>query len=137
MALGATIIRICICEAEPEESPEVHVPQLFCQACSLWPAIRAETDAGGDRSPDCAGWTPLTGLGAVAPEKGWGLAEKLGTRAFRRAAVRALVSARGLSDQLFKAGLWRFSAFQLFLDVGREESQAAADFLTEAPDVET
>ena len=40
MAATPCGIRVCvICEAFRVDSPQLHVPQLFCRVRSLWPAI--------------------------------------------------------------------------------------------------
>ena len=36
------------------EALELHVPQLFCPACHLWPAVRELASAGDQLFP---GWT--------------------------------------------------------------------------------
>ena len=64
-------------------------------------------------------------------------AEKLGAHAFRKGAARAILGAGGSFAQPLRADQWHSSAYQLYLDLGREESQAAADGLIEPSDVET
>ena len=97
------------------------------------------TNSVQDKSVQIAsqvGWARvLSELRALAREHGWGRAE-LGTHVSRRGAARAILSAGGSFAQLLKAGQRRSAAYQLYLDLGRQESQAAADILFEASDVE-
>ena len=120
MATGPEITGRCICEAFREEFLELHVPRFFCLICSSWPAIRAKTEEGEDLFPGCTGRGGLTELRAVARQQGWGRAAKLGAHAFRRGAARAILSSGGSFAQLLKGGQWYSSAYQRYLDLGRE-----------------
>ena len=136
MAAGATMVRCCICADYPADSLELHVPQLFCPVCSLWPAIRASVATGGELFPAWSGKRVLSELRAFAGSRQWDRAGRLGTHAFRRGAARAILKAGGSFAQLLRAGQWHSSAYKLYLDLGREESQAVAEVLIEASDGE-
>ena len=58
----------------------------------------------------------------------------MGTLSLRRGATRAILETGGPFSQLLRSGKWRPSAFQLYLDLGCEESQAIAPVLIEASD---
>ena len=80
------------------------------------------------------GWTGkkvLTELRSFAGLKGWRGASRLGIHSCRRGAVRAIREAGGPFSQLLRSGLWHSSAYQLYLDLGHEESRAVASMLIE------
>ena len=60
----------------------------------------------------------------------------MGAHPFRRGAARAILSVGGTFAQLLEAGQWHSSAYQLYIDLGREGPQAVADIRIEASDVE-
>ena len=118
MAARATIARGCIRGECPQGSLELHVPQHFFQACSLWPAIRARTDAGAELFPGWAGKKVLAELRAFLRRHGWDNAERLGTLSVLQGAARAILSAGGTFAQLLNAGQRRFSAYQQGREAG-------------------
>ena len=64
------------------------------------------------------------------------VAGRLGARAFRRGAARAILGAGGSFSQLPRTEQWRSSAYQLYLDLGHEESRAMASITVDASDGE-
>ena len=60
----------------------------------------------------------------------------MGTHSLRRGAARAILEATGSFSLLLRLGRWHSSAFQLYLDLWREESRAMAPILVEASDDE-
>ena len=55
------------------------------------------------------------------------------THTFRRGAARAILEA-GVFSQLLRSGRWHSSAYELYVDLGREETRAGASLLIEASD---
>ena len=68
--------------------------------------------------------------------KGWRGAGRLGAHSFRGGAARAILEAGGPFSQLPLSGQWRPSAYQLYLDLGHEESGSMASITAEVPDDE-
>ena len=58
----------------------------------------------------------------------------MATHFSRRVAARAILEVGGSFPQPSLSGQWRTSAFQLYLNLGREDSRAVASMLTEASD---
>ena len=76
----------------------------------------------------------LSELRYFAEGREWPRATKLGTHSFRRGAARAILEAGGSFSQLLRSGQWRSAAYQLYLDLGREEANAMASVLVEGSD---
>ena len=113
-------------------SLKLHMSRLFCPARSLWPAITQKVATG---EPLFAGWAArrvLQGLRVlpstrIGPREGaW-----LPTRSVWGAA-RAILEAGVFSSQLLRSGQWHSSAYELYVDLGREETRAGASLLIEA-----
>ena len=115
MAGGSKLVRVCICEHYDQDTLELHVPQLFCPVCQLWPAIRRLAATGEQLAPWRTGKKVLTDLRAFGESREWRKAGRLGTQSFRRGAAWAVLEAGGFFSQLLRAGRWRSSAYQLFL----------------------
>ena len=126
MAHGSRLARVRICETYAREAAELHIPQLFCSACQLWPAITRLAHAGAFLFPNWTAKGVLLELRSLARARGWTQANRLGTRSCQRGAARAILEAGGSLSQLLRAGQWRSSAFRLHLDVGQEETNAAS-----------
>ena len=47
MASGSRLVRACTCDEYAGDSLELHIPQLLCLVCQLWPAIRQRAPVGG------------------------------------------------------------------------------------------
>ena len=60
---GSKLTRACICEVYAPDALELHVPQLLCPFCYLWPAVRRLAAAGGKLFPGRAGKKALTAPG--------------------------------------------------------------------------
>ena len=60
----------------------------------------------------------------------------MGTHSLRRGAARAILETAGSFSRLLRLGRWHSSAFQLYLDLWREESQAITSIMIEASDDE-
>ena len=136
MAAGSRLIRACICDEYASDSLELHIPQLLCPVCQLWPAIRQRAPVGGALFEGWTGKRVLSELRFFAEGRGWPRANKLGTHSFRRGAARAILEAGGSFSQLLRSGQWHSSAYQLYLDLGHEEATAMASVLVEASDDE-
>ena len=91
---------------------------------------------GADLHPAWGRGEVLTDTRAFACQRELDRAERFGTNSSCRGAAGSTLSAGGTSAQLLEAGQWRSSAYRLYLDLGREESQEAAAILIEVPDVE-
>ena len=117
-------------------SLELHIPQLLCRVCQLWPAIRQRASVGYPPFPGWAGKRVLTDLRAFAGAWNCSRGDKLGTRSFRRGDARAIKEVGGSCTQLLRSGQWRSSAYQLYLDLGHEEANAMASVLVEGSDDE-
>ena len=102
----------------------------------MWPAVRQPASAGEQPFPVRAGKKVLAELRGIAELKGWRGAGRLGTHSSRRGAARAILEAGGSLSQLLRAGHWRASAHQLYLDLGHEEARALAAITVEASDDE-
>ena len=116
------------------EPIELHIPQLLCLVRQLWPAIRKRAAVGEPPSPGRAGKKVLTEPRALAGARNWPRGDRLGTHSFRRRAARAILEAGGSSSQLLRSGHWRPSAYQLYLDLGREGANAMASVFVEGSD---
>ena len=66
MATGFRLVRVCTCEDYMGGSLELHIPQLLCPVCQLWPAIRQRASVGDPPLPGWAGRKVLTELRAFA-----------------------------------------------------------------------
>ena len=55
MAGGPRLIRVCIREEYAPDALELHVHQLFCPVCQLWPSVRQLASAGEQLFPGWAG----------------------------------------------------------------------------------
>ena len=76
-------------------------------------------------------------LRAFRTAKSWRSAEIMGTHSLRRGGeTRAIIEAGGSFARLLRSGHWRFSAFQLHLDLGKEGSRVMASMLIDASDDE-
>ena len=82
--------------------------------------------------PGWAGKKVLAELRGFADLKEWRGSGRLGTHSFRRGAARATLEAGASFSQLLRSCHWRSSACQRYLDLGREESRAAASIIVEA-----
>ena len=51
MAARSRLVRVCICEEYMRESLELHIPQLLCPVCQIWPAKRQRVAEGEPRLP--------------------------------------------------------------------------------------
>ena len=132
MAGGSVLERVRICEDYAPEALELHVPQLSCPVCQLWPAVRELASAG---EPVFSGWrgkNVLTELRGFADLRGWHGGSRLGTHSSRRSAARAIFGAGGSISQPRRSRQWHSSAHQLHLDLGREEFGAMASIMVEA-----
>ena len=136
MASGSRLVRTCICDEYADDSLELHIPQLLCPVCQLWPAIRQRASVGEALFEGWAGKRVLSDLRDFAMGREWPRATKLGTHSFRRGAARAILEAGDSFSQLLRSGQWRSSAYQLYLDLGREEANAMASVLVEGSDDE-
>ena len=125
---------MCICEEYAQDALELNAPQLFCPVSQLWPAIRQLAATGEQLFPGWAGKDVLTELRAFGDPREWRGAGRLGNHSFRRGAARVDLEAGGAFYQLLRAGQWRSSAYQLYLDLSFEESKAVASILVEASD---
>ena len=114
------------------EAMELHVPQLFCQACLLWLARTQFARAGERLFPNWTARSVLNELRRFARAKAWRNADKLGTRPLRKGAARAFLGAGGSFSRLLRSDNGVFAAFQPYLDMGREEKQAVASVLLDA-----
>ena len=136
MAAGSRMVRVCVCEDYAQDSLELHVPQLYCPVCHLWPAVCRIAAIGQLIFPTWTGKLVLTELPSVAHFGGWAQASKLGTRSVRRGAARAFLEARGSFSQRLRAGQWHLSAYKLYLGMGREETTAVSSLPADASDDE-
>ena len=134
MATGSRMARACICEDYSPASLELHIPQLLCPVCQLWPAIRQRVPVGGALFEGWTGKRVLAELRYFAEGREWPRAARLGTHSFRRGAARAILDAGGSFAQLLRSGQWHSSAYQLYLDLGHEEATAMASVLVEGSD---
>ena len=78
----------------------------------------------------------LSELRDFAAGREWPREGKLGPHSFRRGAARAILEAGASFSQRLRSGQWRSSAYQLYLDLGREEASAMASALVEGSDDE-
>ena len=136
MAGGSKPTSVCICEEYAPDAVELHAPQPFRPVCQPRPAVRRLASAGEQLFPGCAGEKALAELREFEELKDWREAGRLGAHSFRRGAARAILEAGGSFSQLPRSGQWRSSAYQLYLDLGHEESRAMASIMVEAPDDE-
>ena len=136
MATGSRLVRACICEEYSLDSLELHIPQLLCPVCQLWPAIRQQAPVGGALFEGWTGKRVLAELRYFAEGREWPRANRLGTHSFRRGAARAILEAGGSFAQLLRPGQWHSSAYQLYRDLGHEEATAMASVLAEGSDDE-
>ena len=136
MAAGSRMVRVCVCEEYAQGSLELHVPQLYCPLCHLWPAICRIAAIGQPFCPTWTGELVLAELRSLARAGGWAQASNLGTHSVRRGAARAILEAGGSFPQLLGAGQWHSSAYKLYLDMGREETTAVSSLLADASDDE-
>ena len=67
---------------------------------------------------DCSGI--LQELWALAQLGDWPQGERMGAHSFRKRAVRAILEPGCSFSQLLRPGQWNSSAYQLYLDLGRE-----------------
>ena len=66
MAAGSRMVGVCVCEHYAQGSLELHVPQLYCPVCHLWPAICRIAAIGQPLFPTWAGKLVLTKLRSLA-----------------------------------------------------------------------
>ena len=104
MAAVSTIARAYACEACPQGSPDLHVPQRVCPVSAMWPAIVKWVCAGGPLFTLWAGEEVLQEMRAVARAREWVRAEEPVAISLRRGAVRAILEAGGAFAQLPKSG---------------------------------
>ena len=136
MAAGSRLVRACICDEYTRDSLELHIPQLLCPVCQLWTAIRQKTPVGEPLFPGWNGKRVLSELRDFAAGREWPRGGKLGTHSFRRGDARAILEAGVSFSQLLRSGQWHSSAYQLYLDLGREKASAMASALAEGSDDE-
>ena len=128
------MIEKCRCEKYLDGSLEIHAPQMFCPAFTLWENARRRVRAGENIFPGFTGPGFTEKLGSTAGRYGWEKAGGLEPRGIRRGAARAISDAGASVAQLLRAGQWRSSAYSLFLDLGVEETKAMASILIGASD---
>ena len=73
-------------------------------------------------------------LRSFAQTQYWQQGSRMGTHSLRRGAARAILESGGPFFQLLRSGQWPSSAYELCLDLGREETGAVASILIEASD---
>ena len=66
----------------------------------------------------------------------WRGASRLGAHSIRRGAAGAIREAGFFPPQLLRPGQWRSSAYQLYLELGREESRTIDPIMVEAAEGE-
>ena len=66
MAGGSKLARARTCEDYAPDALELHVPQLLCPACQLWPAVRELASAGEHLLPERPGKKVLSELRGFA-----------------------------------------------------------------------
>ena len=132
MARDSKLVRVCICEQYAQDALELHAPQLSCPVCQMWPAIRQLAATGGQLFSGWAGKKISTELRSFGESRERHGAGRLGTHSCRRRAARAMLEAGGSFSQLLRAGQWRSSAYQLYLDLSSEDPQAVTSIWVEA-----
>ena len=100
------------------------------------PAVAGDSREGPRAFEGWAGKRVLSDLRGFAAGREWPRAAELGTHSLRRGAARAILEAGGSFSKLLRSGQWRPSAYQLYLDLGREEASAMASVLVEGSDDE-
>ena len=131
MAGGSKLIRACICGEYSPDALELRAPQLSCAVCQLWPAVGRFASAGEQPFLGWPGEKVPAELRGFVELKEWHGAGRLGAHFFWRGATRAILEVGGPFFQLRRSGLWRSSAYHLFLDLGHEESRAMAPITVE------
>ena len=134
MSSGAILRRSCCCEGFNPDGDELHIPQLLCPVCSIWPVVRDRVVVGDLIFPSLQSVNLIRHLRSRGTQLRWPAAEKLGTHSLRRGAARALVAAGGTFAQLLRAGQWHGNAVRLYLDLGEDERRAMTDILIEGSD---
>ena len=113
MVGGPRLARSCTREEYAPELPELHVQQLLCPVCQLWPAVRRLAPEGEPVFPGWTGEKVLTELRALADLKEWHAASRLGPHSFGRGAARAILGAGDSSPSSFAraSGIPRLISF--------------------------
>ena len=136
MAVGSRIVCACICEAYSQDSFDLRTPRPFCPVWTSRPATVSLAHPGDTLFPLWNGRKVLEDLRSFGKATSWNSAERMGTHFLRRGAARAFLDAGGRYAQLLRSGQWRSSAFQLYIDLRQEASQAMASMWVEAPESE-
>ena len=136
MSSGPRRKRPCIRGAYPDSSFELHIPHPYCPVCSLWPRVAAQACFGERPFPAQQSERVFEDLRAFAKEKSWKGAELLGGRSVRRGAAREILRSGGTFANILESGQWHLAAFQLYLDLGSEESQVMASILIDVSEDE-
>ena len=134
MAPGSRPVRACTCDEYARDSLELRIPQLLRPARQLWPAARRRAPVRDPLFPGWKGKRALSDIRASAAGRNRSRGEKLGTHSLRGGAARAILGAGGSFSQLLRPGQWRSYAYQLYLDLGREEASTMASVHVEGSD---
>ena len=107
MASGSILKRSWCREGQNPDDEDLHIPQLFCPVCSIWPVVRDRVVAGELIFPSIQTCNLIRHLRERGASLKWPPTDKLSTNSLRRGAARALISAGGTYAQLLRAGQWR------------------------------
>ena len=105
MASGAILATVACYEPTVPQGKKLHVHQLLCPFCPVWPTPRERVRAGGLIFPSLQGSTLMRNCRVFGARLGRPGAGSLGAHSFRRGAARTLsVEAWGTFAQIFRAG---------------------------------
>ena len=134
MASGSVLKRSRCCEGRNPDGEDLHIPQLLCPVCPIWPVVRDRVVVGWLIFP--SSHVTSGHLGGRGARLHCLTAEKLCTHSFRRGAARELMSAGGTYAELLRAGQWRGNAARFYLGLGENELRALTDIPIEGSDDE-
>ena len=132
MSSGALPSRGCCRESYAPNGDEMHIPQLFCPACSIWPIVRARVIVGELVFPSLQSSNLIGMMRSIRESLHGSNAVKLGTHSIRRGAARAFFRCR----RDIRPALDLDCAVRAYLDHDEEANGATMDILIESSDDE-